>query len=128
MGLGMSPYVPLVQPRTIDEIFVNRRYVNKRMIPKGFEHSRDPYRLGPNWYHLDVPDNIEKYHLMPSQHIDGVWNTTFVQLHPDVEPFVMKAIFWPPSGFSIIHTPKGPWVTATGRGMIGGCAICYLKE
>ena len=124
----MSPYVPLVQPRTIDEIFINRCFVDSSMIRKGFEHSRDPYGLGHNWYHLSVPAGCEKYGLMEATYINSVWHTTFVKLHPDLEPFVSKAIFWPPSGYSIIHTPRGPWVTATGGGMIGGCAICFLKE
>lgn len=124
----MKPYVPLFSPLSIDEIFSDRRYVNQHMILKGREHSRDPYKLGPNWYHLNVPDGVEQYHLMPSTHINDNWHTTYVQLHPDLEPFVMKAIFWPPSGFSVIHTPKGPWVTATGTGCIGSCALCFLKQ
>lgn len=125
----MNLYTPLVAPRTIDEIFSDRRYVSQAQIAPERRHSRDPYNLGHGWYHLSVPENCERFGLMASGHINGVWNTTYAQLNAELESIVKQAIFWPPSGFEVINLIDGrSWVVATGNGMIGGCAICFLEE
>ena len=120
---------PTLPESRVDAIFAEIRRVSDKDIVPSKRHSRDPYGLGKDWYHLAVPHNVEGYGLEPSGHIDGVWYTTFVKLRPEVDEALKPRLLWPPSGLSIIRHPinRRVWLTASGNNMIGGCTVCYIE-
>jgi hypothetical protein len=114
---------PVLPPKTLDEVCSDIQ----RIVRSPVTSTRAP----SGWTHLSVPHGLpaDTHPLVrPSGHVDGKWETTYVQLRPHVLDALAPHIFLPVWGLELIAWKDGTIrLVATGANCIGGCTICLVK-